>query len=55
MILFIYYYIIITKLQRIHLKTNMMKHKEGYYEAIELMLNNSIYKSKIVNMVRASL
>jgi hypothetical protein len=51
MILFILYYILITKLQRIHLKDNMNKHKEGYYEALELMLNNSIYKSKIVNIV----
>ena len=45
MILFIYYYIVITKLQRIHLKENMEKHKQGYYEAFELMVNNSIYKN----------
>lgn len=41
MILFVYHYLLITKLQRVHLKDNMVKHKNSYYEAIELMINNS--------------
>lgn len=35
---------------RIHLKENMNKYKEGYYEAAEIMINNSNLKEKLMSI-----
>ena len=52
MILLVIYYTIVTQMHRIHIKQNTNRYKEAYYEAIELMINNSSHKAKIADYLK---
>ena len=48
MLMLVMHYIIMTLMHRIHLKQNTSRYQNAYYEAVELMINNSSHKKMII-------
>lgn len=48
MLILVMHYTIMTLMHRIHLKQNTKKYQNAYYEAVELMINNSSHKKIII-------